>query len=122
MRKLNVPHAEEFTNMVSKKICKTHHQVYGAPGCSEIADEDVFLMTCHMKSSVRSKTGKKNGASNSAISEFKALFFLSDTVVLKIEETFGDLESRMGEKKEQCNARQPAKALVKTQQTERKYF
>ena len=108
--------------MVSKKICKTHHQVYGALGGSEIADEGVFLMTCLMKRPVRSKTGKKNGASNSAISEFKALFFLSDTVVLKIEETFGDLESRMGEKKEQCNARQPEKALVKTQQTERKYL
>ena len=72
--------------MVSKKICKTHHQVYGALGGSEIADEDVFLMTCLMKRPVRSKTGKKSGASNSAISEFKALFFLSDTVVLKIEE------------------------------------
>ena len=107
--------------MVSKKICKTHHQVYGALGGSEIADEGVFLMTCLMKRPVRSKTGKKNGASNSAISEFKALFFLSDTVENR-SRNFGALESRMDEKKEECNARQPAKALVKTQQTERKYL
>ena len=110
--------------MVSKKICKTHHQVYGALGGSEIADEGVFLMTCLMKRPVRSKTGKKNGASNSAISEFKALFFLSDTVVLKIEEKrdFRSSRKQDGRKERTMKCKKTSKSSGKDAANREKIF